>query len=434
MDYQHALAYAAASGALCLFTGAGFSKHLSGGMSPSWIELLEESCNSLINPAAAKAQLVQAAATYPLEDCAQILDIAFVRESKDLRETLAQLIGQVALHEPSAIVTRDFLRDNPSTTVVTTNYDRLLEQVLAADPCVSNFPGKPIARRSGAVQIFHIHGSIEGAASIVATTSDYYKFINEDGYFAQKTLTLMHESSVVILGYSLSDPNLKAILSDLKAHGARSLNRGNIFYVTRGVVPPFVRDYYEAAFGLVVIENMEIDRLLSEVAYCIPAARVQVAQSEQDIRDVISGRRDWADQFLRLPSSLFQILAVANISGTEIRAPAFAAMLGRIFERKIRYTNVNGAWEQYSHLADWLVHVGAIIDIRGTPLEESYLSAVRHSMTSMSSAYVRGKSWYAYSVWKDKWKFISFDNRLLIRSYVQANFPAHVDALAVVGQ
>ena len=434
MDYQHALAFAAASDALCLFTGAGFSKHLSGGSAPTWLELLEESCNSLDDPANAKAQLAQAAATYPLEDCAQILDIAFIREGKDLREALAERIDQVSLSPTNATAIRDFLTQNPSTTVVTTNYDRLLEHSLDGLPHVSNYPGKPIARRSGAVQIFHIHGSVESAPSIVATTSDYYRFINEDGYFSQKTLSLMHESSVVILGYSLSDPNLKAILSELKNHGSRSINRGNIFYVTRGVVPPFVRDYYEAAFGIVVIENMEVDALLRLVAVRVPNARTQVSQTEQDIRDVLSGQKHWVDNFIRLQPSLFQIFATANINGIDVRSSLFVAMLSDILQRKIAFTQISGAWEQYSHLADWLVHIGAIIDIRGTALESVYLSSVRHSMASMSSGYVRGKSWYAYSVWKEKWKFVSFDNRIMIREHIRSHLPHVTDAISVVAQ
>lgn len=434
MDYQYALAFAAASDALCLFTGAGFSKHLSGGAAPTWMELLEECCNELADPVSAKGQLAQAAATYPLEDCAQILEVAFLREGKDLKERLSNLIGTVALNDASAAVIKQFLAQNPSTTVVTTNFDRLIELALNGVPHVSNFPGKPIARRSGAVQIFHIHGSIESPSSIVATTSDYFKFINEDGYFSQKTLSLMHESSVVILGYSLSDPNLKVILSELKTHGSRALNRGNIFYVTRGVVPSFVRDYYEAAFGLVVIENTEIDILLGQVSWRIPEARAQIAQAEQDIRDVLAGRKNWVDSFLRQGTSLFQIFATANINGVDVRSASFIDMLSQIFRRKIGFSGQLNAWEQYSHLADWLVHVGAIIDIRGTALENEYLNAVRHSMATMGSGYVRGRSWYAYSVWKDKWKFVSFDNRMLIRAYVQVNLAHLPDALTVVSQ
>lgn len=434
MDYQHALAFAAASDALCLFTGAGFSKHLSGGTAPAWMELLEECCNELADPAGAKAQLAQAAATYSLEDCAQILEVAFLREGKDLKERVSALISNVAVNDASSAASKQFLTQNPSTKVVTTNYDRLLELALDGTPHVSNFPGKPIARRSGAVEIFHIHGSIESPSSIVATTSDYFKFINEDGYFSQKTLSLMHESSVIIFGYSLSDPNLKAILSELKNHGSRALNRGNIFYVTRGVVPSFVRDYYEAAFGLVVIENTEIDALLIQVSGRIPDARAQMAQAEQDIRDVLAGRKNWTDAFLRLGTSLFQIFASANINGVDVRSPTFIVMLSQIFQRKIRFSGQLNAWEQYSHLAEWLVHVGSIIDIRGTALENEYLAAVRHSMVTMTGTYVRGKSWYAYSVWKDKWKFMSFDNRMLVQAYVRANL-AHVpDALVVVSQ
>lgn len=434
MDYQYALAFAAASDSLCVFTGAGFSKHLSGGACPDWAELLEQCCDYLADPTNAKAQLAQAKASYPLEDCAQILEIAFLRESKDFKSALAELIGNVRVDRAASQATRQFFERNSQVVVVTTNYDRLLEETLEGLPFVSNFPGKPISRKAAAAQIFHIHGSIESPQSIVATTNDYYKFINEQGYFAQKTLTLMHESSVVILGYSLSDPNLKAILSDLRYHGMRSISRGNIFYVTRSVVPAFVRDYYEAAYGLFVLENMTIDAAFASIELRLAEARRDMVTVENDLRDVIAGRKVWLDDYIKLHASLFRILATANMIGLDIRSPEFVEMLSQLLAKKRAFTNVLNAWEQYSHLADWLVHIGSVIDVRGTPLEETYKEAVLHSMRSMTSKYERGKSWYAFSVWNGKWKFISFDNRLLIKEFILANLSHHEDAISVVSQ
>jgi len=82
-----------------------------------------------------------------------------------------------------------------------------------------------------------------------------YAFINKNDYFAQKTLMLLTEQTVAILGYSLSDPNLKAILNELTNMSMRSLQRGNIYYITRASVPRFVRDRYEASFGITVVEE-----------------------------------------------------------------------------------------------------------------------------------------------------------------------------------
>ncbi len=279
MDYKQTLAFAAASNALCLFTGAGFSKNLSGGASPDWSELLEQMCDLLADRDNAKAQLTQARATYPLEDCAQILELAFLREGKSFKDSLAEIISRIPLSAAPADSLKKFLSENRSTVIVTTNYDSLVQQSLTGISFVTNYSGKPISRKPDAIQVFHVHGSIESPSSIVATTSDYYQFINQGGYFSQKALTLMHESTVVILGYSLSDTNLKAMLSDLHYHGMRSISRGNIFYVTRGVVPVYIRDYYEAAYGMVVLENLDIDVLLNQIRVDAPAARQQLAQA-----------------------------------------------------------------------------------------------------------------------------------------------------------
>ncbi|HWX65716.1 MAG TPA: SIR2 family protein [Rhodanobacter sp.] len=431
MDYKQTLAFAAASNALCLFTGSGFSKNLSGGTSPDWAELLAQLCDLLNDPGQAKAQLEQARATYPLEDCAQILELAFLREGRSFKDSLAELISRITLSDGAAESLRRFLSDNKSTVVVTTNYDSLVQQSLAGVPFVTNYSGKPIARKPDAIQIFHVHGSIESPSSIIATSSDYYQFINQGGYFSQKTLTLMHESTVVILGYSLSDTNLKAILSDLHYHGMRSISRGNIFYVTRGVVPAYIRDYYEAAYGMVVLENLEINVLLNQISQDAPAAKQQLAQAEADISDVIAGRKQWVDNFIKLRDSLFKIFATANVNGVDFGSRQFTSMISDLLTRKRGFCNQFGAWDQYEHLADWLVHIGTVIDIRGSDLENSYLDALNYSMNRISSTYERGKSWYAYGVWKSKWKFISFDNKLLVRAYTGNNAFCQ-DALNIV--
>src|SRR5690606_382012 len=94
--------------------------------------------------------------------------------------------------------------------VVTTNYDKLAEELTGESECQSIAPGLPIPRSSANVKVYHVHGSIDSPENMVITSEDYFKFINGDSYFSRKLSTVLHENTVVILGYSLGDTNLKA--------------------------------------------------------------------------------------------------------------------------------------------------------------------------------------------------------------------------------
>ncbi len=93
-------------------------------------------------------------------------------------------------------------------------------------------------------------------------------------------------------------------------------------------------------------------------------------------------------------------------------------MLTDIFERKRGLTNASGAWDQYVHLAKWLLHIGSIMDIRGTPLEDTYLKAVKRSFDNMSKKQTLGLSWHAFKAWKSGWYHLTYENRVLISDYM----------------
>lgn len=102
-------------------------------------------------------------------------------------------------------------------------------------------------------------------AGMVITTTDYFKFINSSDYFSKKVFTLINESPTLIMGYSLADPNLKAILNALRSNPMGGINRGNLFYITSEALQPYVRDYYEAAYGITTIDSKSIDECLCEI-------------------------------------------------------------------------------------------------------------------------------------------------------------------------
>lgn len=433
MDHFYDLAFALANRSLCLFTGAGFSKQLTANKIPSWKELLEETCLYLDKPKVAKAQLDECTAgKLPLEDCAQVIELAFIKEKKDFREAIADRIGSYSLDVGSSKSIVTFLQNHQTIKVISTNYDDLIQRDILPGRTNTNYPGKPITQRNGVLDIYQIHGSIEHPPSIVATTEDYYKFINAPTYFSRKIFTLMAENTVVFLGYSLGDPNLKAIIHAFRNSTPGSLDRGDLFYITKSKVPQYLKDHFEMAFGLFVIDQTEIDKALAGIEKTFPEAEKQVLKAEDNLKRVLAGTHFYNDKYLHSSKSLMHIISVANETGQNLASKSFVELLSNVLAKKMTFTSESSAWDQYAHLAEWLVYIGSLVKISGTALETPYLDAVSRSMRTMSGSFKWGTSWEAFSVWQANWGNIMLSNRQLIAEYVRAELSAYAAALKII--
>ena len=142
------IAYALAGQSLCLFLGTGFSKHITDGEAPSWIELLQECCDELENPDTLKEELFpDDKNTLPLEECAQIIELELKKEGKNLRKIIANIIDRIEVDEDKSEKVRDFFDKHENIKIITTNYDMLIEKSIAPAKCNSYCPGKPIPKR-----------------------------------------------------------------------------------------------------------------------------------------------------------------------------------------------------------------------------------------------------------------------------------------------
>jgi hypothetical protein len=107
----------------------------------------------------------------------------------------------------------------PFSAVVTTNYDKLLERAY------SHFRGelpKVVTSRdreslgsllfSGGFFILKAHGDIDDAASLVLTARDYREIIHANPAFDALFSALLMTRSLLIVGYSLADPDFRLLL------------------------------------------------------------------------------------------------------------------------------------------------------------------------------------------------------------------------------
>ncbi len=431
MSEYFEIAYAAASGQLCLFTGTGFSKAVTDNDAPSWQGLLESICDLAPEPASLKAALFPPGGkgVLSLDEAAQVIAIELSKVEKNIYEEIAARIRALSLKGDNSAI-QDFLSKR-TFKVATTNYDKLIETLSGNTDCHSLTPGLPIPRSLSRVKIYHVHGSIDSPENMVVTSDDYFRFINSESYFSRKLSTALHENTVVILGYSLGDTNLKAIISDYKGFSRSHVIGSNIFLISRSKIDQHIKDYYAHCYGIRVLDEIEVHDFFKSLNAALPEAEKCVAQSIDNIRKVVFESRNFTKDYLRIENTFFEIVSSLAAIGVSINDARVVKALGNIIQAKIELTQENGAWVQYEHLARWLVYLASILELKGTSIEQIYLDAALQSMTTMRKAFYVGYSWHAYKSWSNRWPVIIASNRALIRKHIEAN-TAWPDALAVV--
>ncbi len=417
MSYLFEIAYAAAQGRLCLFTGTGFSKAVTDGAAPNWQSLLETLCDKIENGKELKSALFPEGHPLPLslEESAQVIAIEMSKQGKNIHNEVRMIIESIQVKGNNSSIS-DFLQ-NVDLNIVTTNYDKLAEGLAGADRCQSMAPGLPIPRSQSRVNVYHVHGSIDSPSNMVVTSEDYFQFMNSESYFSRKLSTILHESTVVILGYSLGDTNLKAIINNYKGFVREHIVIGNIFFVTRSKIEQSIQDYYAQCYGIRVIEQRSLHDFFDTISSLLKDAKKKSKESLINLRKVLFENHHFVDTYIKTEMSFFEIISSVGAFGCSINDTNVVKMVDDVITRKIKLTGDDGAWPQYEHLARWLVYLASILDISVLTIKDSYLEAVQKSMSTMSKRREYGYSWHAYWSWHGGWSGILPQNRIMIRNF-----------------
>ncbi|MGO6706257.1 SIR2 family NAD-dependent protein deacylase [Rhizobium johnstonii] len=432
MSEYFEIAYAAAAKRLCIFTGTGFSKALTANAAPGWQELLETICDQQIGNKDFKEALFPSAGvnSLQLDEAAQVIAIELTKIGKNIHEEIAALISSVAL-SGNYPETQKFFGER-SFRVATTNYDKLAE-TLAGEGCQSLSPGRPIPRSTSRVKVYHVHGSTEVPGRMVVTADDYFRFMHSESYFSRKLSTVLHENTVVIIGYSLGDTNLKSILSDYRGFVINHVVSNSIFFVSRKPVDQRISDYYSNCYGIRVISSTDVEEFFKNLNANFAAAEKCLEGSVSNIKKVLYEKHTFTEIYLQVESSFYEIVSAIGAVGASLEEDMVVRTFQDVISKKMALTGQSGAWPQYVQLASWLTYLGSLIDVRKTAVEATFLKAVRFSMDHMSKSMKLGYSWHAYKVWDARWSSITADNRALIAKSILEN-SVEADAIEVVSR
>ena len=268
--------------AAAIFIGAGVSV---GAGYPSWKELLRDIGDEL---------------GISSEDVSDLAALAqwSVRKSAGRTRVNHVIRAEIGPEKPIPRLLASIAR-LPIRNLWTTNYDRLIERAFSEIgrpmDVVSTAPDLSIRARPGAARLFKMHGSIDRLDDIVIATDDYELYRLNRGAFLPLLQAHMTSFSMLFMGLSFTDPNVRHVLSLIRESFAKSPPEH--FAIVR---PPQRGDYktgkeYKARltqhklwaedllrYGLHVVEvdaYQAIDDLMLEVERRVASNRVWISGS-----------------------------------------------------------------------------------------------------------------------------------------------------------
>ena len=219
-----------------LFIGSGLPKRYFG--APNWDELLAhlaESCSEITKGLGFYKQLYQTPQKIG-EEFAKIYqewawskghnkfpDDMFgddVDSQSYIKFKIAEHLQKITPKTVEAMMTNghrleiEALKKIKPHALISTNYDTMLETIF---PDHQPIIGQQILRGNQVAvgEVYKIHGCVTEHNSVIFTETDYQNFTKKKKFLSAKLLTFFNEHPLIFIGYSASDPNIKAILSDI---------------------------------------------------------------------------------------------------------------------------------------------------------------------------------------------------------------------------
>lgn len=214
-----------------LFVGSGMSKRYIA--SPGWEDLLKR----FASMAGSSMPYYLAQAESDLPKVASLIADDFLKvwfESNDYEESRAEFEGQVrGKSDPLKFEIAKYLKsldyvDSPDSkneilalakvraqALITTNWDEVLEETLSEYEVFIGQNDVLFATLQAVGEIYKIHGCATDPRSLILTEEDYKEYWDRNPYLIAKMLTLFVEHPVIFMGYSISDPHIRKLLTNL---------------------------------------------------------------------------------------------------------------------------------------------------------------------------------------------------------------------------
>jgi len=262
------------------FVGAGLSQPLF----PSWGSLLKEFVEQ------AKE------GTLPYDEIELLEYIEKGENYLDIAEACVHAMGTTRYRDiMEKVFDKDFLPEEVPESykalmnlspkiIITTNYDRIPEIAGKGKYRVNTNKNAPEASRSFTDNknvVFKMHGDITDQSSIVLTSSDYQKIINDNHSTRLLLNSILSTKILIFIGFSLSDPHINTILDNIK-----SINKGIPLshYVLLNESSNFKISSFENKYGVKVISYTPSNSSHPEVIELLNALDHEMGNIPEQVR------------------------------------------------------------------------------------------------------------------------------------------------------
>jgi hypothetical protein len=181
------------------------------------------------------------------------------------RENFERILQEEFGKKPESLKYQQQVEKIPQITkIITTNYDTCFEQVYGNKLCKIVFDTDIVkCSKITKVNFFKIHGDIEIPQTIIITKSDYAKFYNKghESLLWNEIRALITKSSVLFIGYSFEDTNVKLIFDDvLEKLGSDHRD----FFLISPSLPSHKQDYLKEKYSIKYID-MTVEKAIPKI-------------------------------------------------------------------------------------------------------------------------------------------------------------------------
>lgn len=125
---------------------------------------------------------------------------------------LADLLKDAAIKDSAMAEIAELKKARKNiSSVITTNYDTMIEKIFGFNPLVGN----DILLSNPYGSVYKIHGCVLQPDKIIITESDYEEFNRRYELIRAQLLSLFIHNPIIFIGYSIGDKNIKDILKTI---------------------------------------------------------------------------------------------------------------------------------------------------------------------------------------------------------------------------
>lgn len=401
------LASSALYGNLGAFVGAGLSKAVlnqdGDEIAMSWGDLLAHVAETLDVD---YGGIWKEGVSYP-DIASEICRIYAAESDLSYTEALADLKREIAANTawyPSKEQRERFSDDLVGiglNWIITTNYDLVIESLMLG-ASIPLGPNDPLIAPRGIVPVYHLHGVRTNPDEIIIAQEDYVGLFRPTEYRQIKLALMIKESTMVIIGYGLSDVNVLTALDWSKNvyKGKRGSYPNEVVQVVRKNTPQ--EEPYRDNNSVVLIEVSSLESFFRELTAAKEAARKEEDKLKQDLRGLSDTLEDpdgsVVDRFIDEQEFRDDVLKTLGRFSNELIS-GFVSFLDRCIDVTWQRSAPHGAFHGYADNLNMILDILTAFKVDQIPPALFETTAYALQRVSPFVGQKTGTSWEAGRVW-----------------------------------